>query len=199
MSNLIIVLNGPSATGKTTIMERLISGPVEERVDCLTKLVTVTTRRQPRPGEQEGIDYHFLTPEQFEEEKARGNIAEETVYANVKYGILDSEIKRIGAEGRDAIVVLDVHGISEMKRFYGEDNVVSIFVYRNMKDIWEDLNKRPVSDEEKQRRFNQAKDEMKNAEKCDFVLYNVTDISSAVKQAARIIRDVRRLRRSKAI
>lgn len=195
-NNLIIVLNGPSASGKTTIMERLISGPVEERVDLLTKLITVTTR-PPRPGEREGVDYNFLTPEQFDEEEAKGNIVEKTVYAGVKYGILDSEIKRIAEAGRDAIVVLDMHGVEEMKRFYGEDNVVSIFVYRSLSDIKNELWKRPVPDTEKQRRYEQARKEMENMDKCDYIVYNVSDISNAVMQAGRIITQMRKERKKR--
>lgn len=181
---MIIVLNGPSAGGKTTILDAFTGA--NPPLEGIEKLVTVTTR-PPRPSEREGVDYIFFTPEQFEEEKARGNIVEETVYAGVKYGILGSEVERIRASGNDAMVVLDRHGIDEMKRFYGAENVVSIYVHRDLKDILAALTLRPISRDEVVRRFEQAKGEMKNIAFTDFAVYNIGEVSEVIEDVKQII------------
>lgn len=189
---IIFVLSGPSAGGKTTILEELTRGghlPIHTRMN-LERLVTTTTRL-PRQGEIEGVDYYFVTEDEFEQ---RSDIVEKTVYAGVKYGIFDSEIQRIRISGKDAIVVLDQHGISEMKRFYGEENVVSIFVYRDLGAIKEELRRRDVSQSEKDRRFEQAKDEMKGIAFTDHVVYNIGMLSEAVEQVQSIIRSERQKR-----
>lgn len=196
-NNLVFVLNGPSASGKTTILEALTKGielPDGSHIPPLENmepLITVTTR-PPRPGEIEGVHYNFLTPEQFEEEKAKGNIVEETVYAGVKYGILDTAIQAIRNAGKDAVVVLDMHGISEMKRFYGAENVVSIFVYRELDDILAELRKRPITEEEVMRRYEQAKSEIAaNFSRTDYRVLNTSTVKDLVAQVANIVREER--------
>lgn len=195
MDNIIFVLNGPSASGKTTIIEGITEGinTKYEAMDDVDKIITVTTR-PPRPGEINGIHYHFLTPEEYDIEDAKGNMVEKTENYGIRYGILDSEIKKLFNAKKDAIVALDKHGISEMKRFYGDKNVVSIYVHRDLKDIWMELDKRSISMEEKLRRFTNAKEEMKNISLCDRVIYNIGSIDDAVEEAKRIILEERNKR-----
>lgn len=190
----IFVLTGPSAAGKTTIMEGLINGvEIEGKkiklIDRITPIITVTTRK-PRPGEIDGEHYYFIDSQTFQKEKEAGNIVEETEYpkgSGVMYGIFDSEIQRIYKSGMDAIAILDMHGVEEMKRFYGAGNVISIFIYRRLEDILEELRKRPISEEEVQQRFAYAKEEMKNQYLCDYVVPNVGSILRAVIRTAMII------------
>lgn len=198
-NRIIFALNGPSAGGKTTILENITEGFYTKGqrfplINGVGKLITVTTRL-PRPSEINGVHYNFMTPEQFLEQENAGNIVEKTVYAGVTYGILDSEIKRIMQAGMDVMVALDQHGINEMKKFYGAENVVSIFVYRDLKDILFELKKRPISEEEVNRRFEQAKGELKNLAYCDHVVYNIESLEKAVKEVSCIIQ-VERLKRN---
>ena len=85
----IIAFVGPSASGKTEIVKRLVKNN-----DLFRRVVTATTRK-PRPGEKLGVDYFFLSPDQFDEERKKGNIIEETEYAGARYGTLASELERI--------------------------------------------------------------------------------------------------------
>jgi guanylate kinase len=180
--NYIFALNGPSASGKTTIMENILKDSTD-----IEQLVTVTTRLK-RENECNGKDYIFISPEEFEVQKAKENIVEETIYAGVKYGIFASEIERIRSSNKDAIVVLDMHGISELKRFYGDEIVKSIFIYRELDTIKEELSLRNVSQEEKDRRFNQAKEEQQNWVKSDYAVHNTTTINEATKKVIEIIK-----------
>ena len=177
----IFVLNGPSASGKTSIMEGLL----EKRND-LERLVTVTTRAM-RPGEVDGKDYYFLTPEAFQEAKDRGEVVEETVYAGTQYGIFSSEIERIRQNGRFALTVLDMHGVEEMQRFYGKCHVISVFIYRPQRYIEAELKKRPVSKEETDKRIEKAKKEFHNMEKCNHILTNTGSLDDAVKKMEAIV------------
>lgn len=177
----IFALNGPSASGKTTIMVEVI-----KKLKNIERLVTVTTRPK-RPKEMSGVDYIFVTLEQFEKEKNSGNIVEESTYAGIKYGLFGSEVQRIRAAGNNAIVVLDMHGIDELKRFYGNDRVISIFIYRELEDIKRELDLRSVPQAEKDKRFHQAKAEMENQHISDHVVYNTGKLEAAVKAVEDII------------
>ncbi|MDD4804612.1 MAG: hypothetical protein PHN69_05500 [Candidatus Pacebacteria bacterium] len=201
MDNLIFVLNGPSAGGKTILLETITGEKLIKGIESLSdmaKLVTVTTRN-PRPEEIEEIHYYFVTPDEFQKKKREGDVVEETVYAGVQYGIFDSEIQRIRNANKDALVILDKHGISEMKRFYGDKNVISIFVYRDLKDIFAELKRRPVSMQETMKRFEQAKEEMKNISICDYAVYNISTVQDLAKDAIRIIQKERSKKRRREI
>lgn len=188
----IFVLNGPSASGKTMVMEELI----KKKELNLEKLVTVTTR-EPRVApvkEIDGKDYYFITREEFIKRKSKDSldqIVEETEYpkgSGVLYGIFASEINRIRNLGKNAIVILDLHGISEMKRFYGEENVVSIFLYRDIKDIEKALRERNLPEKEIQSRLKFAEKEYENQDNVDFVVENIADKDSLFEKIEEIIR-----------
>ena len=104
----VFVITGPSGVGKGTLIRGLM-----EQLPELRLSVSATTRR-PRPGERDGVDYHFLTDEQFDEHVRRGDFAEHARYAGRRYGTLNSELvgdtpgrPRAGEE-TDAPVVLEI-------------------------------------------------------------------------------------------
>ena len=82
------MITGPSGVGKGTVIRALL-----ERLPGFGLSVSATTRR-PRPGEVDGRDYHFLTPEEFEERLRRGEFLEHATYAGNRYGTLRSELDR---------------------------------------------------------------------------------------------------------
>lgn len=173
----IIAFVGPSASGKTEIVKRLV-----ENNDLFRKVVTATTRK-PRPGERHGVDYFFLSPENFEEERKRGNIIEETEYAGARYGTLASELERIHGEGKVALLILDMNGVRALKEYFGAENVESIFVFRHPREIEEELKNRPVSKEETDERIKLAREEIGNIAECDTVIYNTKDIHNVMIEA----------------
>lgn len=173
----IIAFVGPSASGKTEIVKRLVKNN-----DLFRRVVTATTRK-PRPGEKLGVDYFFLSPDQFDEERKKGNIIEETEYAGARYGTLASELERIHGEGKVALLILDMNGVRALKEYFGAENVESIFVFRHPREIEEELKNRPVSKEETDERIKLAREEIGNIAECDEVIYNTKEIHHVVIEA----------------
>ncbi len=101
---VLLVLSGPSGAGKTTVAQRLLSG--NER---LARVVTCTTRI-PREGEIDGVDYHFLSDEEFMRRVEAAEFLEHVeVYGN-QYGTMKSAVHEMLASGRDVLLVNDVQG-----------------------------------------------------------------------------------------
>jgi guanylate kinase len=111
------VITGPSGVGKGTLIKGLL-----ERVPGLELSVSATTR-PPREGEQDGRDYHFLTPEQFHERVERGDFVEHAVYAGNRYGTLRSELER-PAQGM--VLEIDLQGARQVRETLPE--AVQVFI-----------------------------------------------------------------------
>jgi guanylate kinase len=106
---LLILISAPSGGGKTTLCQMLL-----EAQPHMTRAITCTTR-EPRPGEKDGVDYHFFTAEEFLKRLQAGNFIEHaTVYGN-SYGILKSELLGKLREGRDVLLNVDVQGAATIR------------------------------------------------------------------------------------
>ena len=104
-------MTGPSGVGKGTLIRTL-----RERVPGLELSVSATTRA-PRPGEEKGVDYHFLSHEEFERRLAAGEFLEHAEYAGNRYGTLRSEIDRARAGGARALVLeIEVQGARQVRQ-----------------------------------------------------------------------------------
>lgn len=203
LKGLIYILIGPSASGKTTLMDALTRefyrGPSEKKrcsvSECrnntksIKRIITSTTRK-PRFGERNGVNYWFLTEEEFEREKNENNVIGETIYAGHHYGILKSKITSILEDGCSGIIVLDKYGVEELKSIYGENRVKSIFIYRSIEAIYKNLRKRQIPETEVLSRYEVAKEELKLMDSCDYVVKNTGSIDEAVCSICRIIRRV---------
>ena len=116
---LLILISAPSGGGKTTLCELLLKA----RSD-MTRAITCTTR-EPRPGEQDGVDYHFLEAADFLRRLQAGNFLEHaTVYGN-SYGILKSELLGRLREGKDVLLNVDVQGAATVRARAMEDPELS--------------------------------------------------------------------------
>ncbi|MBR1803357.1 MAG: guanylate kinase [Muribaculaceae bacterium] len=119
----LIVISAPSGTGKSTIIGRLIDDP-ELRLEFS---VSATTRK-PRQGEQDGVNYYFMTTDQFRKEIENDAFAEyQEVYEGRYYGTLKREIERINQAGKNVIMDVDVLGGINVKKLYGP-HALSIFI-----------------------------------------------------------------------
>jgi guanylate kinase len=173
------VLAGPSGVGKGTLRTQALSD-----VGDLTYSISCTTRK-PRRGERDGVDYHFVTKEDFEKKIARGLFLEHAVVHEDLYGTLKEDIVRELESGRDVLLEIDVQGAGQIRAILPES--VLIFVLPPSLDALEErLRKRKTESEEKIRlRLEDAEKEMKQAEKYDHVILN-----DVLERASKELRDV---------
>jgi len=120
VSSFPIILSAPSGAGKTTIARRLL----EVRTD-VGYSVSATTRG-PRPGEVNGVSYHFLSTDQFAQAVQDGKFAEYAQVHGHMYGTLRSEVERVIAAGRHVVMDIDVQGATQFAASYPE--AVRIFI-----------------------------------------------------------------------
>ena len=116
----VLVITGPSGVGKGTLIRSLL-----ERHPDLELSVSATTR-PPRPGERDGVDYHFLSPEEFERRVAAGEFVEHAGYAGHRYGTLRSELERRAAAGRAVVLEIEVQGARQVREALPE--AIQIFL-----------------------------------------------------------------------
>ena len=116
----LIIFSAPSGSGKSTIIQYLLTQGLN-----LAFSISATSRA-PRGTEKDGVEYYFLTPDEFRRRIANGDFLEyEEVYTDKFYGTLKSEVERLTALGKNVIFDVDVVvGVSN-KRFYG-DRAISI-------------------------------------------------------------------------
>jgi guanylate kinase len=105
----VFVITGPSGVGKGTLIRGLM-----ERVPKLELSVSATTRA-PRPGERDGVDYHFLTREEFNGRVKRGEFVEHADYAGRSYGTLRSELEARVKAGVPVVLEIEVQGARQVR------------------------------------------------------------------------------------
>ncbi|HEU0023913.1 MAG TPA: guanylate kinase [Thermoleophilaceae bacterium] len=144
-------MTGPSGVGKGTLIKGLL-----ERFSGLELAVSATTRA-PRPGEVNGRDYHFLSPEDFDARVRRGDFVEHAEYAGHRYGTLRSELDR---SGRGTVLEIDVQGARQVRETLPD--AVRIFVEPpSMEDLGRRLAARGAdSPEQIERRLRAAAEEL---------------------------------------
>jgi guanylate kinase len=120
MSAKVFVITGPSGVGKGTLIRRLL-----ERVPGLALSVSATTR-EPREGEEDGVDYHFLTEDQFQERIDDKDFLEFATYSGNHYGTLNSELDRCLEKGRSVVLEIEVQGAQQVRA--ARPDSVQIFI-----------------------------------------------------------------------
>jgi guanylate kinase len=114
------VITGPSGVGKGTLIRTLL-----ERIPELELSVSATTR-SPRPGEEDGADYHFLDDAEFERRVQRGDFIEHAAYSGRRYGTLRSELERRMSAGAPVVLEIEVQGARQVRETMPE--AVRIFI-----------------------------------------------------------------------
>lgn len=177
-----VIFSAPSGAGKTTIVHALL-----EQLDFL-KFSVSACNREPRTNEKNGIDYYFLSTEEFKKNIENDAFLEwEEVYANNFYGTLKSEVQRIWNENKVVIFDVDVIGGLNLKKKLGQQ-ALAIFVAPPTFDTLEKrLRYRSTETEEKiQTRLGKAKYEMSFAEQFDTILVNEI-LENSVSEAKHLI------------
>ncbi|HEX5761739.1 MAG TPA: guanylate kinase [Solirubrobacterales bacterium] len=116
----VFVITGPSGVGKGTLIARLC-----QRVPDLELSVSATTR-QPRGGEVDGRDYHFLTPEEFDARVEAEDFLEFATYSGNRYGTLRSEVAKRLDEGRSVVLEIEVQGAGQVRQAMRES--IQVFI-----------------------------------------------------------------------
>lgn len=107
-TGILLVVSGPSGSGKTTLCRRLAdSGEAHYSISCTT--------RAPRPGEENGRDYHFLSPEEFDRKLQAGEFLEHALVHGNLYGSLKSEVISYLDGGTDVVMDIDVQGADQVR------------------------------------------------------------------------------------
>ena len=167
-SGLLIVFSGPSGAGKDTILRKLLE------VNQNVKLSVSATTRSPRIGEQDGIDYHFLTREKFILLIEKDEMLEHAEYCGNFYGTPSAPIKNWMNSGNDVILEIEVQGGAQIKKKCS--GCVSIFILPpSVLELEQRLRARNTEDEVTiQKRMHAAREEIQQAKNYDYVVINDT-------------------------
>jgi guanylate kinase len=182
MSGKLIILSAPSGTGKSTLVQYLLTRPFD------LEFSVSATSRPPRGNEQNGKEYYFLSKEEFQKKIAQNEFLEyEEVYPGCYYGTLRSEIDRISAKGKNIIFDVDVLGGLNIKKQYN-GRALAIFI---APPSLEELKKRLMirgtdSPEMIAKRLEKAEFEMSFAPQFDVVIVN-DDLEKAKKATEEVI------------
>ena len=179
----LVVVSGPSGAGKTTVLKRVFeSAPMPLKVS-----VSATTR-PPRPGEVDGVDYHFLTEEEFARRRQRGEFLEcfQVFGRGYWYGTLLGEVIPSLEAGKWVILEIDVQGALAVIQRYPQ--AISIFVRpSSVEELERRLRGRRTETEEAlQRRLQQARDELARAGQYQYQVIN-DDVDQAVREICHIL------------
>ncbi len=186
MGGKIIIVSAPSGAGKTTTVKHLL------QQNFGLEFSVSATSRQPRPGEINGKDYHFIPESEFRQKIENREFLEwEEVYEGILYGSLKSEVNRILNLGKSVIFDVDVVGGLNIKKFYGNDALAIFITPPSVEELEKRLKKRSTETEEKiNTRIAKAKKEMEFAGQFDVIIVNdvlSTALADAEKAVARFL------------
>lgn len=168
MNGKLIIFSAPSGSGKSTIINYLLKQGLNLRFSISA------TSRSPRGTEQDGVEYFFLSPEEFKKRIANDEFVEyEEVYPDRFYGTLKSQVEKQLAEGQNIIFDVDVVGGCNIKRFYG-NRALSVFIQPpSIEELRKRLEGRGTdSPETIDKRIAKAEFELSYAPKFDLIVVN---------------------------
>ncbi|MCE9614546.1 MAG: guanylate kinase [Lentisphaerae bacterium] len=187
---LLIVVAAPSGAGKTTLCDRLL-----EEFPQVTYSVSCTTR-PPRGKEVDGIDYHFLSPDEFERRVQAGEFLEYADVYGYRYGTLRQTVEAALREGRSVLMDLDVQGAARLRRGVRQaadgdllkTGFLDIFIEPPSLDVLRErlANRAEDSAESIDRRFQNAQNEMSHRHEFHFRIVN-GDVNVAYGQMREIV------------
>lgn len=176
----LFIISGPSGAGKGTLVDRLVA-----RVPRLWVSVSATTR-PPRPGEVDGVDYVFLTPEEFDRRVEAGEFLEWAEVHGNRYGTLRSAVEEHLAEGMDVILEIDPQGASQVKEQVPESVLVFITA-PSLSELERRIRHRGAeTDEQVRTRLETAEKELRLVGTYDHVVEN-DDVAPATERLAGIV------------
>ena len=179
---LLIVLSGPSGVGKGTVRKALFEMPEQEFVYS----VSMTTR-PPRPGEVDGVDYYFVSREEFERQIAAGNLLEYAEFVGNYYGTPKDKVEEQLNRGKEVILEIEVNGALQV-RDKCKDAVFIFLVPPTRQALYDRLKTRGTETEERiLARITKANKEFRLAHQYDYIVVN-DEIYNAADRIMAIIR-----------
>ena len=186
MKGKMLIVSAPSGSGKSTIVNWLMQEPPELKlyfsISC--------TSRAPRGTEQNGVEYFFLTPEEFRQRIENNEFLEyEEVYENRFYGTLKQQVENQREAGQNVVFDVDVKGGVNIKKYYGDD-ALSLFIQPpSVEELRRRLEGRGTdSPEAIAERLAKAEYEMTFAPQFDHVIVN-DDLATAKQETLQVVKD----------
>ena len=161
----LFILSSPAGGGKTTLANLLI-----QEIPNLKRVITCTTRK-PRPGEKDGVDYYFLSREEFEKRIRENDFLEYAVVHGNYYGTPKKEVEDELQKGFDLLLVIDVQGMRQIVS--NKKDVITIFILPpSLDELVKRMKERGDSEEEIQKRLETAKKEIPAWKEYNYVVIN---------------------------
>ena len=180
---LLIVISGLSGVGKDTVLDGL------RRCGLPLEFIVTVTTRKPRPTEQDGIHYHFVSGERFQELVDAGELLEwANVYGN-RYGTPRQAIREVLSAGRDAVVKVDVQGAASIKQIIPQ----AVFVFLatpSLTELAERLRRRSTeTPADLELRLRTAAEELEKLQIFDYIVFNRRgDLGQAIDEVCAVVR-----------
>lgn len=188
MEGKLIIFAAPSGSGKSTIINSIMADGGAEELNLHFSISA--TSRAPRGEEKNGVEYFFLTPEEFRQKIANDEFVEyEEVYTDKFYGTLKSQVDKQLASGENVVFDVDVNGAMNIKKLYGK-RALSIFIQPpSIEELRSRLEKRATDAPEViAQRVERAKYELEQAEHFDEVVIN-DNLEVAKVEARALVED----------
>ena len=181
---LLIILSGPSGVGKGTIRRYIM----DKFHFPLSYSISMTTRPQ-REKEVEGVDYYFVSNEEFQRNIDANNFLEWEEFVGNRYGTPKDKVEELRNQGKNVLLEIEVNGASEVLSKVDDDRVISFFLMPPSLDALESRIRRRKTESEEiiQQRLNKGKKEMTMTEQYDHVILN-DDVARASQEIVDLIK-----------
>ena len=177
---LLLVVSAPSGCGKGTILGEILKD------DSFYYSISATTRA-PREGEQDRVNYHFITKEEFEQRIAQGGMLEYAQYCGNYYGTPKKEVEQMREAGRDVILEIEVEGAMKVRALC-PDAVFLFIAPPSVEELRRRLNKRGTEAAEViEERVSQAARELSYADRYDYIIVN-GELEKAIQDFRTVVR-----------
>jgi len=186
---LMVVLSSPSGAGKTTLTRKLLADYPD-----MAMSVSATTR-PPRPGEQDGVDYFFVSKSKFAELEDKGEFLEHAKVFDNYYGTPRGPVEDALSRGRDVVFDIDWQGAQQLTQAAADDLVKIFILPPDMHELEQRLRTRALdSDSVIAKRMSKSEAEISHWAEYDYVIVN-EDVSTALEELKTIVKSERMRRR----